>query len=147
MLLSTLQDAHNLSWKLGLVAQGIAGDRFLESYSAERHPVGLDVVEQTSPAMDESIASASTGRVGQGRESQLFINYRSGAWVQDEVAENGDEPGSPRAGDRAPDATGLGRPFARIGFGCGNGWSVAIMRSSATPQATLPEPIRRGSRN
>jgi 2-polyprenyl-6-methoxyphenol hydroxylase-like FAD-dependent oxidoreductase len=106
-----LQDAHNLSWKLGLVAQGIAEDRFLESYSAERHPVGMDVVEQTSRAMDETMASGSVGRVGQVRESQLFINYRSSAWVQDEVAESSDEPGSPRAGDRAPDATGLSRPF------------------------------------
>jgi 2-polyprenyl-6-methoxyphenol hydroxylase-like FAD-dependent oxidoreductase len=106
-----LQDAHNLSWKLGLVARGIAEDPFLESYSAERYPVGLDVVEQTSRAMDETMATGSVGRVGQVRESQLFINYRSSAWVQDDVAVSSDEPTSPRAGDRAPDATGLSRPF------------------------------------
>jgi 2-polyprenyl-6-methoxyphenol hydroxylase-like FAD-dependent oxidoreductase len=101
------QDGHNLSWKLGLVAQGIATDQLLESYSAERHPVGMDVVEQTSRAMDETIAGGSKGNAGQARESQLFINYRSSVWVQDDMAQGADEPGAPRAGDRAPDATGL----------------------------------------
>lgn len=106
-----LQDAHNLSWKLGLVAKGIATEQLLESYSVERHPVGLDVVEQTSRAMGETMATGSMGRVGQVRESQLFINYRSSAWVQDDVAQGAEKPGVPRAGDRAPDATGLSRPF------------------------------------
>lgn len=106
-----LQDAHNLGWKLGLVAHGIASDRLLESYSAERHPVGMDVVEQTSRAMDDSMAGGAARRGGQARESQLHINYRSSALVQDDVPQANDEPGSPRAGDRAPDATGLSRPF------------------------------------
>ena len=106
-----LQDAHNLSWKLGLVSHGIATDRFLESYSAERHPVGMDVVEQTSRAMDETMTSGSIGRVIQTRESQLFINYRSSAWVQDDVPGGADEMAALRAGDRAPDALGLSRPF------------------------------------
>jgi len=39
-----LQDAHNLAWKLSLAAKGLAQPELLESYSAERHPVGVDVV-------------------------------------------------------------------------------------------------------
>jgi 2-polyprenyl-6-methoxyphenol hydroxylase-like FAD-dependent oxidoreductase len=80
-----LQDAHNLSWKLALAARGIVKEEFLESYSVERHPVGVDVVEQTSRAMDENLASGSVRGMGYARESQLFINYRSSPWVQDDV--------------------------------------------------------------
>jgi hypothetical protein len=106
-----LQDAHNLSWKLGLAAKGIVPERFLESYSVERHPVGVDVVEQTSRAMDEAVAGGAVRGTGDARESQLFINYRPSPWVQDDVAEGANEPNVPRAGDRAPDVTGLSRPF------------------------------------
>jgi 2-polyprenyl-6-methoxyphenol hydroxylase-like FAD-dependent oxidoreductase len=35
-----LQDAANLGWKLAAVAQGWADDALLDSYHAERHPVG-----------------------------------------------------------------------------------------------------------
>jgi 2-polyprenyl-6-methoxyphenol hydroxylase-like FAD-dependent oxidoreductase len=35
-----LQDAANLGWKLAVVLHGRASDRLLDSYEAERHPVG-----------------------------------------------------------------------------------------------------------
>lgn len=35
-----IQDVHNLSWKLAAVIKGFAGPGLLESYHAERHPVG-----------------------------------------------------------------------------------------------------------
>jgi hypothetical protein len=106
-----LQDAHNLSWKLALVAQGMVGHGLLDSYSAERHPVGLDVVEETSRAMDEAVKTGWRQQSAPERESQLFIHYRSSAWVQDDVPTGQDNPEAPRAGDRAPDAFGLGRSF------------------------------------
>jgi 2-polyprenyl-6-methoxyphenol hydroxylase-like FAD-dependent oxidoreductase len=43
-----MQDAFNLGWKLALAAQGRAGDVLLDSYQAERHPVGAAVIEQTN---------------------------------------------------------------------------------------------------
>jgi 2-polyprenyl-6-methoxyphenol hydroxylase-like FAD-dependent oxidoreductase len=52
-----LQDAHNLAWKLVLAARGWAAPGLLDSYSAERHPVGMEVVGQTSRAMDDAIAN------------------------------------------------------------------------------------------
>jgi 2-polyprenyl-6-methoxyphenol hydroxylase-like FAD-dependent oxidoreductase len=106
-----LQDAHNLSWKLALVADGVVGPRLLESYSAERHPVGLDVVEETSRAMSEVVSTGWRPASAGDRESQLFIHYRSSGWVQDDVPTELDNSEAPRAGDRAPDAFGLGRPF------------------------------------
>lgn len=40
-----IQDAHNLAWKLALATQGKAGDKLLDSYEAERRPVGAFNVE------------------------------------------------------------------------------------------------------
>ncbi|MFE0462226.1 FAD-dependent monooxygenase [Kitasatospora sp. NPDC058965] len=39
-----IQDAHNLGWKLALVSRGEAGPGLLDSYHAERHPVGEQVI-------------------------------------------------------------------------------------------------------
>jgi hypothetical protein len=39
-----LQDAANLSWKLAQVVHGHAGDALLDTYQAERHPVGRTVL-------------------------------------------------------------------------------------------------------
>jgi 2-polyprenyl-6-methoxyphenol hydroxylase-like FAD-dependent oxidoreductase len=42
-----LQDATNLAWKLAAEISGRAPDGLLDSYQAERHPVGLEVVEDS----------------------------------------------------------------------------------------------------
>jgi 2-polyprenyl-6-methoxyphenol hydroxylase-like FAD-dependent oxidoreductase len=41
-----IHDAHNLAWKLALVLKGTAGPALLETYEAERRPVGKFTVEQ-----------------------------------------------------------------------------------------------------
>jgi 2-polyprenyl-6-methoxyphenol hydroxylase-like FAD-dependent oxidoreductase len=41
-----VQDAHNLAWKLAFVLRGIAGAELLDTYDAERRPVGELTVEQ-----------------------------------------------------------------------------------------------------
>jgi 2-polyprenyl-6-methoxyphenol hydroxylase-like FAD-dependent oxidoreductase len=43
-----MQDAFNLCWKLAMVIKGDAGDALLDSYHAERHPVGKRVIDFTS---------------------------------------------------------------------------------------------------
>ena len=43
-----MQDAFNLCWKLAEVIKGDAGDALLDSYDAERHPVGKRVIDFTS---------------------------------------------------------------------------------------------------
>ena len=40
-----IQDAHNLAWKLALATKGNAGDKLLDTYEAERRPVGAFNVE------------------------------------------------------------------------------------------------------
>jgi 2-polyprenyl-6-methoxyphenol hydroxylase-like FAD-dependent oxidoreductase len=42
-----LQDATNLAWKLAATLRGWAPGWLLDSYQAERHPVGLEVVEDS----------------------------------------------------------------------------------------------------
>ena len=42
-----VMDAHNLGWKLALVASGRAGDALLDSYGAERRPVAEEVLGLT----------------------------------------------------------------------------------------------------
>jgi 2-polyprenyl-6-methoxyphenol hydroxylase-like FAD-dependent oxidoreductase len=41
-----VQDAWNLAWKLGLVVNGVAGPRLLDTYDGERRPIGALMVEQ-----------------------------------------------------------------------------------------------------
>jgi hypothetical protein len=41
-----IQDAHNLAWKLAAVVKEQAGSALLDTYHAERHPVGLLTMEQ-----------------------------------------------------------------------------------------------------
>ncbi|MER7754401.1 FAD-dependent monooxygenase [Kitasatospora sp. NPDC097643] len=106
-----IQDAYNLAWKLALTVHGAATDTLLDSYHAERHPVGEEVVGRT-------VRHARTG-LGPGsgsgeraafllREAQLLVGYRDGP-----LTEPGPVPDSgPAPGDRAPDCTGLTRPLA-----------------------------------
>ena len=42
-----VQDAVNLGWKLAQVAKGISPDRLLDTYHAERHPVGARALKHT----------------------------------------------------------------------------------------------------
>ncbi|TQL67914.1 2,4-dichlorophenol 6-monooxygenase [Nocardioides albertanoniae] len=43
---TSVQDAYNLAWKLAHVVRGQAGDGLLDSYDAERQPVGKQVVDR-----------------------------------------------------------------------------------------------------
>jgi 2-polyprenyl-6-methoxyphenol hydroxylase-like FAD-dependent oxidoreductase len=103
-----LQDAHNLAWKLTLAARGVANQALLDSYEAERRPVGLDVVESTSRALNTVLAHGEIKPAM--RETQLLVGYRGGSpIVTDECADMAAE--LPAPGDRAPQAGGLVEDF------------------------------------
>lgn len=89
-----IQDVYNLAWKLALVLGGAASKELLDSYEAERRPVGADVVARTRAASEGYGRESKPDRLA---DTQVRISYAGTAWVQ------GD------AGDRAPDATGLRR--------------------------------------
>ncbi len=101
-----IQDAYNLAWKLALVLEGAAPAALLDSYEAERRPVGAEVVARTLAA------SLAYGREAGGApdrlaDTQIPVSYRGTGWVRDDAGAA--EAGRPVAGDRAPDAGGLRR--------------------------------------
>jgi 2-polyprenyl-6-methoxyphenol hydroxylase-like FAD-dependent oxidoreductase len=103
-----IQDAHNLAWKLALVLSGHAAPRLLESYDAERRPVGEEVVGRTVRSAREGIGADSTDAdYVIRREAQLLINYAGSPIVT--AAAGSATSGGAGAGARAPDATGLTR--------------------------------------
>ncbi|TLD15255.1 hypothetical protein PspLS_10690 [Pyricularia sp. CBS 133598] len=46
-----IQDAYNLGWKAAFVGRGLAGPSLLKTYSAERQPVGADLVRISNEGM------------------------------------------------------------------------------------------------
>jgi 2-polyprenyl-6-methoxyphenol hydroxylase-like FAD-dependent oxidoreductase len=118
-----IQDAWNLGWKLALVARGMADEALLDSYDAERRPVGRFVVRFTDRIF---AAATSTNPLVNGLRtrviprvlpvalrldwllaygfrtvSQLGISYRRSPAVR----EGHPAPRrGPKAGDRLPDA-------------------------------------------
>jgi 2-polyprenyl-6-methoxyphenol hydroxylase-like FAD-dependent oxidoreductase len=103
-----LQDAYNLAWKLALDVRGLAHSQFLDSYNAERQPVGRAVVERTVQRT-VSIADRTDPAQALRDDSQLCVHYRDSAWVCEKLSQPGALAGGPRPGDRAPDAWGLCR--------------------------------------
>jgi 2-polyprenyl-6-methoxyphenol hydroxylase-like FAD-dependent oxidoreductase len=99
-----IQDAHNLAWKLALTVSGSGSAGLLDSYDAERRPVGEEVVGRTVHAMREGIGADSEDPTYViRREGQLLIGYL------DSLIVGGRTDVSPAPGTRAPDADGLTR--------------------------------------
>jgi 2-polyprenyl-6-methoxyphenol hydroxylase-like FAD-dependent oxidoreductase len=65
-----IQDAANLAWKLALVAAHRADALLLESYDAERHPVGAMVVKSTTTITNVGTATGPKAAV---RNLALFL--------------------------------------------------------------------------
>ena len=107
-----IQDAYNLGWKLALAVQGRAADGLLDSYDAERRPVGAEVVGRTVRHARQGLGAGETdAATAIAREAQLLLGYRDSPLVGEDVPHGGgsDVPhgGGPAPGDRAPDATEL----------------------------------------
>lgn len=121
-----IQDAWNLGWKLALVLRGVATDALLDSYEAERWPVGRFLLRFTDrlfsgvtrlPETGPLLARVRTLVIGwilprlfkskkrRSRAfrtvSQLGIRYRESSMVTEGLPARGD---GPKAGDRFPDA-------------------------------------------
>ena len=127
-----IQDAWNLGWKLPLACRGVADQALLDTYDAERRPVGGFVVRFTDRAFSAATSTNPLLRLlrtelvprvlplglrfdravayGFRTVSQLNIGYRHSPAVQE------GRPGlrrGPSAGDRLPDAR-----IARDGQAC-----------------------------
>ncbi|MFD9406391.1 FAD-dependent monooxygenase [Streptomyces sp. NPDC059989] len=98
-----IQDAWNLAWKLALAVEGVAHPALLDSYDAERRPIGEEVVSRTVRHAAQGVqADPDDPETVMMREAQLLLGYRDGPIT----GPPGEGPG-PRPGDRAPDCAGL----------------------------------------
>ncbi|ARP68765.1 pentachlorophenol monooxygenase [Streptomyces pluripotens] len=103
-----IQDACNLAWKLALAVAGDAEPKLLESYDAERRPVGEEVVVRTLRQAAHGVqADPDAPEAVMVREAQLLIAYPDSPIVEPSASAPG-----PAAGDRAPDCGGLLDPIA-----------------------------------
>ncbi len=50
---TSVQDAYNLAWKLAYVLRGTAGEALLDSYDAERAPIGKQIVLRANKSIEE----------------------------------------------------------------------------------------------
>ena len=135
-----VQDALNLGWKLAAVLRAGAPEELLDSYEAERRPVGAGVVRSTDRAFTVATSSGALAqlvraevvprvlpvalRSRRGRAaafrgvSQLAVTYRGSPAV--DAPQRGRRPGP---GDRLPDA--------RVVRDDGEGWLQEGLSASA----------------
>jgi 2-polyprenyl-6-methoxyphenol hydroxylase-like FAD-dependent oxidoreductase len=105
-----VQDAANLAWKLALVLKGEAGEALLDSYEAERRPVGLLTVEQAYTRYIRRVTpeelTPETPALRDELTMELGQFYRSNAVVDgrgdDELACMHPDQTRGRAGARVP---------------------------------------------
>ncbi|PRY02682.1 FAD-dependent monooxygenase [Allonocardiopsis opalescens] len=160
-----LGDAHNLGWKLALVANGRAAPELLDSYAAERRPVAAATVRDTTALTEAALSDRAAHRLL--REwvvlplsrtapvrrqlmravSQLDTGYRRGP-LAPATAPGGRAlellTGAPRPGDRGPDAEvrlpdgSTGTLLARMR----GGWSLLLFGPPTPVQRELATGLR-----
>jgi len=67
-----IQDAYNLAWKLALVERGLADESLLDSYEAERHPVGVQLLKTTDRMFSVLGGHNPLARLVRGRVAPLL---------------------------------------------------------------------------
>jgi 2-polyprenyl-6-methoxyphenol hydroxylase-like FAD-dependent oxidoreductase len=102
-----VQDAHNLAWKLALTLTGVAGPGLLDTYDAERRPVGELTVEQAFTRYVTRVApylgTENTQPIVDDFSMEIGYRYDSPAVML--------EPGSPPLHEHPRESKG--RPGAR----------------------------------
>lgn len=117
---TSIQDSYNLAWKLALVEKGLADERLLDSYEAERAPVAKAVLKFTDVitkvltlhnSAEQSVRDHVMPLLGAlhgvqhnmaNQDAELDVSYRRSPIVAQHHHHT--SPGGPHAGDRAPDA-------------------------------------------
>jgi 3-(3-hydroxy-phenyl)propionate hydroxylase len=101
-----VQDAVNLGWKLGQVVNGTSPDSLLDTYHAERHPVGARVQHNTlaqnalggTDERTEALRDTMSELLGMEEPRKRFAAMMSGLDIRYELGE-----GHPLLGRRMPD--------------------------------------------
>jgi 2,4-dichlorophenol 6-monooxygenase len=85
---TSIQDAYNLAWKLALVLKGQADPSLLESYVAERAPIGKQIVTRANKSIEEfGPIFRSLGLLGTKDYDQMRANMEARKKATPEAAE------------------------------------------------------------
>lgn len=135
---TSVQDAHNLGWKLAAVLAG-APDALLDTYEEERRPIAADVLGLSARLLD---GQRQQGGMRRGADThQLGISYSWSSLSHDEGARTM----HPLAGDRMPDAalTGAaGQPRRLFDVLSGPHWTLLVSEHDYKPAAVAREGLR-----
>lgn len=157
-----IQDSHNLVWKLAAVLKGLAGEELLDTYSAERHPIGQRTVAESLAnayitfrmmegelTMKEAITLQAGRRCSEGLV--LGFHYDSAAVIPDGTPPP--EPDDPyrtyvptaRPGHRAPHVVvnRNGTPMSTLDL-MGTGFTLFTPDGSGWAQAAKEAHARTG---
>ena len=101
-----VQDAVNLGWKLAQVVKGTSPEDLLDTYHAERHPVGARVLQNTMAQValmriderSQALRDAMLDLLGMDEPRRLIAGMISGLDIHYELGE-----GHPLLGRRMPD--------------------------------------------
>jgi hypothetical protein len=78
-----IQDAYNLGWKLALVERGLADASLLDSYEAERHPVGVALLKTTDRMFSVFGGQNPVARLARGRVAPVLASrLLTRSWVR-----------------------------------------------------------------
>lgn len=72
-----IQDAHNLAWKLSLVHHGHARDRLLDTYEAERHLVGRNILASTDAATRAATVKSGVARGARNQLARFLTSFEA----------------------------------------------------------------------
>jgi hypothetical protein len=101
-----VQDAVNLGWKLAQVVRGSSSDGLLDTYHAERHPVGARVLHNTSAQValsspddrHQALRETMTELLGMDEPRRVTVGMLSGLDIHYDLGD-----GHPLLGRRMPD--------------------------------------------
>ncbi len=154
---TAIQSAHNLAWKFAAVLDGTADPALLDTYQAERHPVGRFAARQslTGPTVAMLAVTEDRPKLPPAEECSMFelligYRYRSAAVMDDDAV--GDPGGLDLVGElRAQPGTRLPHAWVSDGVSTldllGTGftvltgderWRAAVTSVSAALDIPLP---------
>ena len=99
---TAMHDAHNLAWKIAAVLRGHAGQALLDSYAAEREPVGRRNTDETGTAWSRLFNTNGAPFAGRSlAQIDMGYQYRSSA-VTIDGSPDADPPGTDYEPTAAP---------------------------------------------
>jgi 2-polyprenyl-6-methoxyphenol hydroxylase-like FAD-dependent oxidoreductase len=74
-----VQDAYNVAWKLALVVREQAPESLLDTYQAERYPVGQQILRESDTLLGSTFVSNALVRTGRNLAMKVFIPLLQGS--------------------------------------------------------------------